>query len=112
MGGFGARLPDLDPRRHGAGQIADEQGGIVGAGEALREGDALRVLETVREHARHHVLIRLGRLLRHLEREGLVDAAVGVGEIDVEVVDRGSKRHDQAAVSRTGSPAVITSVCS
>ena len=56
--------------------------------ESPRENlDPLLVLQRVGENAREQVVLRFGRMPRHAEGQRLVHAAVGVGEVDVEVMD-------------------------
>ena len=83
---------DLDPGCDRAREVANGERRLVGIGEpARRERDAFGVLETVGEHASDEVVLGLGRVARDAQREPLVDAAVGVREVDVERVDRRGK---------------------
>ena len=68
-------------------------GPLVRDGEALGEREALLELQGVREHPGDQVVRRLGGVARDLEREGLVHAAVDVGEGEVEGVDGRGLRH-------------------
>src|SRR5690606_11882730 len=61
--------------------------------DALAERDALRVLDAVGEHARDEVGLRLGRMAGGAHRELLVDAAIHVGQLDLEGVHRRSGGH-------------------
>ena len=65
----GVGRADVDPHLQRASEVADEHRGLVGLGDAAREGDPFGVLEAVREDARHRVLLGLRRLLRDLERQ-------------------------------------------
>src|SRR5213075_852991 len=63
-----------------------------------RKLDSRGVLQTVGEHARQHVLRALRRMPRHLQVERLVDAAVDVGELNVEAIDGCGEGHFWSAV--------------
>ena len=97
MEAVGVRCADLDPRGDPPGQVADQDRGLVGGGDALGERDALTVLEAVREHPRHHERGRLGRMLRHAQGEIVVDPAVDVGQLHREGVHRRPERHKRPA---------------
>ena len=84
---------DVDPGRDPARQIADGNRRLVGIRHAARELDALGVLEQVGEQPRHQILLRLRRVARDAQAQRLVDAAIGVGELDLEVVDGRGQRH-------------------
>jgi hypothetical protein len=86
LGGGGS---DVDPGEEQAREVADGDGGLVVRGEAaLAERDALFVLEGVREGAGEHVAHRLGGVPGDPQVEGLVDAAVDVRELDLEMKHR------------------------
>ena len=89
---LGARRADLDPGPDRSGEIADGDRRLVGIREALRERDALDVLETVGEKARDEILLRLGGMPCDPQRQRLVDATIDVGQLDVDRVDRGVQR--------------------
>src|SRR6185436_13188102 len=94
MEAVGVRQADLDPGLDPAAGRGDPEGRLVSVGDAsLREGDPLLVLQAPGEQARGEVLQRLRWMEGRAHRERLVDAAVHVGERDVEVVDRRGQRH-------------------
>jgi hypothetical protein len=83
------RGPDLDPRLQDPLQVPHGQGRIVDRREApLRELDPLLVEQRVREGPREEVGHRLRGMLREAEVERLVEAAVDVRDLDLEVVHR------------------------
>src|SRR6185295_11704573 len=61
------------------------------------EGDALGVLEAVRENAGNQVFVTLRWVLCRLELERLVHAAVDIVQPDREMVDRRRQRHGLSA---------------
>jgi len=68
-------------------------GRLVGVGQALGEGDPFLVFQAIGHDARQHVLGRLAGVLGNAQIEGLVHAAVHVGQLDGEAVDRGAEGH-------------------
>src|SRR5665647_613671 len=88
------RRAELHPELQRAGEIAYGERRLVRLRDPARERDPLGVLEAVGDHPREQIFLRLGGLLRDTKRERLVDAAVDVRELDVEVVDRCGERHE------------------
>ena len=88
----GVGRADVDPGQQRAGQIAHRQRRFGGLGETGGEGEPLAVLETVREDAGQQVLRRFGGLPGRPQDQRLVDAAIDVGELYLEVV-YGDGRH-------------------
>jgi hypothetical protein len=68
-------------------------GWLVGVGQALGEGDPVLVFQTIGQDARQHVLGGLAGVLGDAQLEGLVHAAVHVGQLDRKVVERGAEGH-------------------
>src|SRR3982751_848572 len=87
---------DLDPELDVPGGITDPESGLVAVRESLREGDPVLVFQTVGEDARPEKLLGLGGMEGGADGERLVDAAVRIRQLDVEVVDRGSQGHGGA----------------
>jgi hypothetical protein len=81
------RRTDVDPDAQPAGEIANRDRRFIRIVETARELDPLRELERVRQHPRHQVLLGFGRVPGNAQRQRLVHAAVGVGQVDVQVVD-------------------------
>ena len=82
----GVRSADVDPGTQGAGEVAHRQRRLVRLRQPAREGDALAVLQAVRQHPGQEIFLGLRRLSGDAQRQRLVDAAVDVGELDVEGV--------------------------
>src|SRR5262249_375646 len=87
------RIADFNPRAKSTGQIADGDGGLVGQRKPHAGLHTRLRLQRVRENPREQVLLGLRRVTRHPKTQRLVNAAVVVSEIDVEVVDRRRQRH-------------------
>nr|ADI23862.1 hypothetical protein [uncultured gamma proteobacterium HF4000_48E10] len=81
------RNPDIDPCRDLSSEIANGDSWFVWIRHTTGELDARGELQQVRQEPSHQILVGLRRVLRDTQRERLVHAAVGVGELDVEVVD-------------------------
>jgi hypothetical protein len=89
----GIRHPDIDPGPQRARQIADRDRRIIGIAKSSRKLDAVGEFEAIGEHAGDQIFFRLGRVARHPQRQRFVDVTVGVGELDVEVVNGGGLCH-------------------
>ena len=98
---LGRRRPELDPDAQVALQILHPHGRLVGGGQALRERDPLLEQQRVSDHARQQVRHRFGGVARHAQIERLVDAAVHVGELDLDVVDGRRQSHRFAFTGAT-----------
>ena len=84
---LGIGRPNLHPDPERARQIANRNSRLVRIGQPARKGDALRVLERVRENPSEQVRFRLRWMAGHPQRQRLVDLPVRVCQIDVDVVD-------------------------
>ena len=87
------RHPDFDPGRRPAREIAHEQRRLVARRHALGQLDAFLELQAVGQHPHHHVLDGFGRVPRNAQAQRFEHAAVHVGEVDGEGVDRRRQRH-------------------
>jgi hypothetical protein len=87
----GVGRADVDPHAHHAREITHGERWLVRLGQAVGERDAFRVFEAVGEDARDEMVLGLRRMPRGADRERLVDAAIDVGQLDLEAVDR--RRH-------------------
>ena len=91
---------------HHAREITHGERWLVRLGQAVGERDALRVFEAVGEDARDEIVLRLRRMPHGADRERLVDAAIDVGQLDLEAVERhGSVRLQEMVPLR--APAVV-----
>src|SRR5688572_18182036 len=88
------RHPHLDPRRDTAGHVPHQYSRFVARRDTLCELDAFGVLQAVRKQARQHELGCFRRLPREAQRERLVDAAIDVSQLRVEVVNGRSEGHN------------------
>jgi hypothetical protein len=86
---------DVNPRLQRACQIADGNRRIVGVGQAARERDAVGELEAIRQHPRDEKRVGFRGMAGDPQVEMFVDAAIGVGEIDLEGEDGGGQRHQR-----------------
>jgi hypothetical protein len=96
------RGADLDPRSHLSREIAHLECRLVGLGESLRETESLLVLEAVGEHARAQELLAFRRMSRDAQIERLVDPAIHMGQIHVELVDRGAESQGDLVMGERG----------
>ena len=102
------RRADINPGADRPREIAHGDGRVLRVGHAPRELDAFRVFEQVRQHARDEIVLGLRGVTRDAQRQRFVNAAIGVGELDVEVVDRCSERHVRATRPRVLDEAAAT----
>src|SRR4249920_49701 len=93
----GIRRADLDPGLERAGEIAHLDRRLVGLRQPAREGNALGVLEAIRENAGNQIFVTLRWMLCRLELERLIYAAVDIAQPDREMVDRRRQRHGLSA---------------
>jgi hypothetical protein len=85
---------DIDPGANRAGEVAHRNRRVFRIGHAARELDALRVFQQVRQQSRDQIFLGLRRVARQTQRQRFVDLAIGVRQLDVEVVDGGRESHD------------------
>jgi hypothetical protein len=91
---------DLDPAGDPAGEVAHEKSRFVSRRHTLGQRDAFLILETIGQDADEHVLGSFRRMPCDAQLERFVDAAVHVGEIDRQNVNRCSLGHDWATALR------------
>jgi len=81
-------VADLDPRTDRPRPVADRDRRLVGVRQSTgRELDALGAFERVSQNASPEIFLGLRGMPRYPEGQRLEDAAVVIGQIDVEVVD-------------------------
>ena len=85
---------DLDPGDHSSRQVAYGDRRFVRFRHTAGELDAVDVLEQIGEDARYQVFLGFGRMARHAQRQRFVDLPVGIGQLDVEVVNRCAECHE------------------
>jgi hypothetical protein len=95
----GVRRADVDPHADHAREIAHGERRLVRIGKPLGEADAYGVLETVGQHPHDEILFRFRRVPRDAKGQCLVHAAIHVGQLDLERVDRGRQCHVDATRS-------------
>ena len=93
MEAVGRGVAYFDPGVELIGEVFLEDGGLVGLAKALAEGDALGVFQAAREDAGDEVAVRLGGVLRDAQIDRLVDAAIAIGDLDLEAAHRCSQSH-------------------
>jgi hypothetical protein len=105
----GRRHADLDPMHDASRGVAHADGGFVRFAQAAAEGDALLVAQAVAQHARHEEQLGLRRVHGRAQLEGLVDAAIRVGEVDGEAMQQSGVGHAgriacRASASKRAAP--------